>query len=60
MATWCENCDRPVNGSTCEICGDEVAEVVRQPVPWRWRFFIVVTIVYVGWRIYQLVSWLAH
>ena len=61
MATkWCEQCDRPVEGETCEICGESVEELVRQPIPWRWRFFIVVTIIYVIWRIYQLISWLSH
>ena len=60
MAKWCEQCDRPVEGDICEICGDAVEEPVRQPIPWRWRFFIVVTIIYVIWRIYQLISWLSH
>lgn len=60
MANWCEQCDRPVAGDTCEVCGEAISPAVREPVPWRWRFFIVVTIVYIGWRIYQLVSWLIH
>ncbi len=60
MTKWCENCDRPVDGDVCEICGDEIAYAVREPVPWRWRFFIVATVIYVIWRIYQLVSWLSH
>jgi predicted RNA-binding protein with PUA domain len=60
VTKWCENCDRPVDGDVCEICGDEIVEPERQPVPWRWRFFIVATIIYVIWRIYQLVSWLSH
>jgi len=60
VAKWCEQCDRPVEGETCEVCGTSVAEPVREPIPWRWRFFIVVTIIYVIWRIYQLISWLSH
>jgi len=60
MARWCETCDRPVEGDVCEICGGEAEETQRQPIPWRWRFFIVVTIIYVIWRIYQLVSWLSR
>jgi hypothetical protein len=49
-----------VEGDVCEICGNAVEEPAREPIPWRWRFFIVVTIIYVIWRIYQLVSWLIH
>jgi predicted RNA-binding protein with PUA domain len=60
VTKWCENCDRPVDGDICEVCGSEIAEPERQPVPWRWRFFIVATVIYVIWRIYQLVSWLSH
>ena len=42
------------------FCRESVVEPVREPIPWRWRFFIVVTIIYVIWRIYQLVSWLSR
>jgi predicted RNA-binding protein with PUA domain len=60
VTKWCENCDRPVDGDVCEVCGNDVLEPERQPVPWRWRFFILATVIYVIWRIYQLVSWLSH
>jgi predicted RNA-binding protein with PUA domain len=60
MARWCENCDRPVEGDVCEMCGNTVVEPSKESIPWRWRFFIVVTIIYVIWRIYQLISWLSH
>lgn len=60
MARWCENCDRPVEGDVCEVCGSEVADEVHEPIPWRWRFFIVVSIIYLGYRIYQIISWLSH
>lgn len=60
MAKWCENCDRPVEGDTCEVCGEEVEEQVGEKVPWRWRFFIVASVIYLGWRFYQIGSWLAH
>ncbi len=60
MANWCENCDRPIEGEACEVCGAEVVEASHQSVPWRWRFFIVISIIYLGWRIYQVISWLAH
>jgi hypothetical protein len=60
VARWCETCDRPVEADTCEVCGNEAEETPGQAIPWRWRFFIVVTIIYVIWRIYQLVSWLSR
>jgi predicted RNA-binding protein with PUA domain len=60
VANWCETCDRPEEGDVCEVCGTEMVEPVHEPVPWRWRFFIVASIVYVGWRIYQIISWIAH
>jgi hypothetical protein len=60
VAKWCTTCDRPVEGETCEVCGQEVAEATREPVPLKWKFFIVVTVIYLVWRIYQLVSWLTH
>jgi len=60
MTKWCEDCDRPVEGEYCEVCGSRIQEVAKEPIPWRWRFFIFATVIYVMWRIYQLVSWLAH
>jgi hypothetical protein len=44
----------------CEVCGQPVHEPVREPIPWRWRFFIVVSIIYLIWRTYQLIHWLSH
>lgn len=60
MANWCENCDRPEEGSFCEVCGNEVTETIPGPVPWRWRLFIVASIIYLGWRTYQIISWIVH
>ena len=58
MAQWCTTCDRPVEGETCEVCGQPVQEAAHEPMELKWKFFIVVTIIYLIWRIYQLVSWL--
>ncbi|HET8989508.1 MAG TPA: hypothetical protein VFN59_00195 [Acidimicrobiales bacterium] len=60
MERWCETCDRPVEGEVCEVCGEPVPEATHEPVPWRWRLFIVATVIYLGYRIYQLIHWLAH
>jgi predicted RNA-binding protein with PUA domain len=60
VANWCEVCDRPEESDVCDVCGAKVVETKREPVPWRCRFFAVVSVIYVGWRIYQLISWIAH
>jgi predicted RNA-binding protein with PUA domain len=60
VAKWCETCDRPVEGEVCEVCGQDVSEPESTPIPWRWRFFLVATVIYLIWRIYQLISWLSH
>ena len=60
MANWCEQCDRPEESDVCAVCGAELIEEEREPVPWRWRFFIVISIIYLGWRAYQLISWIIH
>ncbi len=60
MAQWCETCDRPVEGEVCDVCGQAVTPQGKEPIPWRWRFFIAATVIYLIWRIYQLVSWLTH
>ena len=34
MARWCTDCDRPVEGETCEVCGREVADAAdAEPTP---------------------------
>lgn len=60
MARWCTTCDRPVEGETCEVCGDAMHEPTTEPMELKWKFFIVVTIIYLIWRLYQLISWLLH
>ena len=60
MAKWCETCDRPVEGDVCEVCGNSVVEPTPEPMPLRWKFFVVATAIYLVWRLYQLVMWLSH
>ncbi len=55
VTNWCENCDRPEEGDFCSVCGAEMVEPERQPVPWRWRLFIVASIIYLVWRTYQII-----
>jgi len=60
MAAWCDVCDRPVETDVCEVCGTPVQAPHREPVPWRWRFFIVASVIYLAYRIYQIISWIVH
>ena len=70
---WCEPCERFFNPSTlnadgtCPVCGVAVEEAEGAAVegsgeeeyraPWHFRLMVVATVVYVGWRIVQLVGW---
>ncbi|HTT58711.1 MAG TPA: hypothetical protein VMF33_01575 [Acidimicrobiales bacterium] len=60
MANWCETCDRPEEGDVCEVCGAQVTVTEREPVPWRWRLFALAAVIYIGWRMYQIISWIVH
>ena len=60
MTHWCENCESAQEGNECSICGTDLREPEREPIPWMWRLFIVATVIYVIWRLYQLFSWLSH
>ncbi len=58
MPGWCETCDRRVDGEACEVCGGAVVEPERMRLDWKWRFFGVSTVIYLIWRLYQLIHWL--
>jgi hypothetical protein len=60
MANWCDHCELAQEGDTCNVCGADLAPEELGPIPWKWRFFLIATVIYVIWRIYQLISWLAH
>ncbi len=30
------------------------------PIPWYFKLMLLATVVYLGWRIYQLVHWAIH
>lgn len=68
---WCEECHRIVDPSAvsedglCPRCGNELlmadpTKVARRRVPWTFKFMIVATIVYLGYRAYQGIAWLSH
>jgi uncharacterized paraquat-inducible protein A len=62
---WCDVCDRLVDDDdmvegSCPTCHENLTDAPRGPLPWRFRFMIAATVVYLGWRIYQGISWLQH
>ncbi len=69
---WCESCDRFYNPNTllpdgrCPTCGRQVAEpaLAEEPgdsgAPWHFKALIGVTAVYLGYRLFQGVFWVAH
>ncbi len=58
MTQWCEHCERSEESDSCEVCGQTLAPNEQASLPWTWKFMIVTTIIYVIWRVYQLISWL--
>ena len=62
---WCEECDALVEDEDlgaegeCPRCGTILAEQDRRPVPWYFKAMIVASIVYLGYRGYQGVTWIA-
>ena len=63
---WCEECDTLVEDEDlgeegeCPACGTILAEQERQRIPWYFKFMVVATVIYLGYRIFQLVTWLVH
>jgi uncharacterized paraquat-inducible protein A len=63
---WCEECDRLVEDDDltedgeCPRCGTELVEGVRRPVPWYFKAMMAASVVYLGWRSYQGITWVAH
>jgi uncharacterized paraquat-inducible protein A len=63
---WCEECDTLVEDEDlgeegeCPACGMILADQERGPVPWYFKFMLVATVIYLGWRIFQLVHWAIH
>ena len=61
---WCEACDRHVEDDEvnedgeCTTCGNSVAQHRR--IPWQFKIMIYITIIYLGYRAYQGVTWVVH
>lgn len=63
---WCEECDQLVEDEdlteegTCPRCGTELLEGGQRRVPWYFKSMVVASIVYLGYRAYQGVTWVVH
>ena len=61
---WCETCGKRVeeeelsDAVDCPGCGKNLHE--RPPVPWHFKVLIAGTVIYLAYRAYQGVGWLAH
>jgi hypothetical protein len=44
----------------CPDCGTDLSEPARRPVPWYFKAMIAASVVYLGWRAYQGISWVVH
>ncbi len=61
---WCEQCDERIEDEdvaepgVCPVCGGETIE--HRSSPWYFKFMIVATVVYLGYRAFQGVTWVVH
>jgi hypothetical protein len=61
---WCDECDRLVEEDelteegACPDCGDVITG--RRPIPWGFKFMAGATVIYLGYRLYQLINWIVH
>ncbi len=60
---WCESCDRRVetdeltSDGLCPDCGGQPLE--HRKSPWYFKFMLVASVIYLGYRGYQGVTWIA-
>jgi hypothetical protein len=67
---WCEDCSRFLNPNTleadgsCPSCGTKVAEpggdageAAPLKAPWHFKLLVAVTVLYLGWRLIQMATW---
>ena len=65
---WCEDCSRFWNPNSmsadgcCPTCGRQLVEagsLVEPRAPWHFKVLVVAVVVYLGWRAWQGVEWVA-
>lgn len=63
---WCDECDELVDtddmteDGECPTCGSVLVEEVGKPVPWYFKAMIVASIIYLGYRTFQGITWVVH
>ncbi len=61
---WCEQCDQRLeteeltDEGTCPECGSVPLE--HRKSPWYFKFMVVATVIYLGYRAFQGITWLVH
>ena len=61
---WCDDCSRFYNptslgeGGECPSCGRVIAEPPK--VPWHFKLLLAALVLYLGFRAWQGLAWLAH
>ncbi len=61
---WCEECDQRLEDDelaedgTCPECGSEPLE--HRKTPWYFKFMLVASVIYLGYRTFQGVTWVVH
>jgi leucyl-tRNA synthetase len=64
VVPWCEECDQRLEDDqvdeegTCPNCGSETVE--HRATPWYFKFMLVASVIYLGWRAFQGVTWVVH
>jgi hypothetical protein len=60
---WCETCQCNVplgdldDDECCPTCGEPLG---RRSMPWKFRLMIAASVIYLGYRAYQGVTWVVH
>ena len=60
---WCDDCSKFYNPPTlgdhgeCPGCGTVIAEPSKG-VPWHFKLMVVALVIYLGYRLYQLIAFL--
>jgi len=63
---WCEECDHLVeddevtDDGACPRCGTVLVDEERRPIPWYFKAMVVASVIYLGWRAYQGITWVVH